>query len=155
MSAGGENRWRRSGQQNRQNQDARSGTNTPTRDGGKHNSMAGVPGNVWGAGKGKTAAPAERGAPAPQAVSAEAEPHVPVHGFNAAEVKDFLKKRYMEAVADKPSAHYKVQGDSVAKRSSGAWGSRGNMSHLMPNGQDFMTQLKKQLAALEQKPSKT
>jgi hypothetical protein len=27
--------------------------------------------------------------------------------------------------ADQPSAYHKVQGDSVAKRSSGAWGSRG------------------------------
>lgn len=73
--------------------------------------------------------------------------------------------------ADQPSVHYKVQGDSVAKRSSGAWGARGTsshtyilghsidaragtMPHLMPNGQDFMSQLKKQLATLDQnKPS--
>lgn len=72
--------------------------------------------------------------------------------------------------ADNPAAyHHKVEGDSVPKRSSGAWGSRGtymfrrqrlsgnarltglgNMSHLMPNGQDFFTQLKKQLQNLEQ-----
>jgi hypothetical protein len=68
-----------------------------------------------------------------------------------------------------PSAYHKVAGDSVAKRNSGAWGSRGtpssskkyqgkrapngsttgNMSHQMPNGQDFFTQLKKQLQTLE------
>ena len=65
------------------------------------------------------------------------------------------------------SAYHKVQGDSVAKRSHGAWGSKGtycetrgwsdstdtaagNMPHLMPSGQDFFTQLKKQLATLDQ-----
>lgn len=65
--------------------------------------------------------------------------------------------------------HYKVQGDSVAKRGSGVWQTRGtppreetaesaadnsdagNMSHLMPNGRDFFQELKKQLVALEQK----
>ncbi|EAT91892.2 hypothetical protein SNOG_00397 [Parastagonospora nodorum SN15] len=53
-------------------------------------------------------------------------------------------------LADKPSVHHKVQGDSVAKRASGAWGSRGNMSHLMPGGQDFFALLRKQLSAVDQ-----
>ncbi|KAF2270817.1 hypothetical protein CC78DRAFT_1175 [Lojkania enalia] len=114
MSGAGENRWRRSGQTNRQNQDRSSGNNTPTRDGGRQ------------------------------------QQHVPVKEFNAAEVKEFLKKRYLESVGDQSSVYHKVQGDSVAKRSSGAWGSRGNMSHLMPSGQDFFNQLKKQLQAIEQ-----
>jgi len=79
----------------------------------------------------------------------QGEQHVPVRDFNAVEVKDFLKKRYQEAIADQPSPYHKAEGDSVAKRYSGAWSSKA-MSHLMPNGQDFFTQLKKQLQALEQ-----
>jgi len=55
------------------------------------------------------------------------------------------------AFAGQPSVYYKVQGDSVAKRSSGAWGAR---PHLMPSGQDFFTQLRKQVATMDQsKPS--
>ncbi|KAF2651250.1 hypothetical protein K491DRAFT_707171 [Lophiostoma macrostomum CBS 122681] len=148
MSGAGETRWRRSGQQtNRQNQDARSGTNTPTRDGGRQQAMAALSGNAWGGGKGKAGGGGgDRGASQP----APAPIHVPVRDFNSAEVKDFLKKKYVESIGDRSSVHHKVQGDSVAKRSSGAWGSRGNMSHLMPNGQVFLDQLKKQLASLEQ-----
>ncbi|OCK76925.1 hypothetical protein K432DRAFT_385086 [Lepidopterella palustris CBS 459.81] len=151
MSATGENRWRRSGQpqQQRQNNQDRSssGTNTPTKEGARQQSMSALTGNTW-AGKGGPAS-AEKGR-GTQPLAVQGEQHVPVRNFNATEVKDFLKKRYQEAIADQPSPYHKVAGDSVAKRSSGAWGSRGNMSHLMPSGQDFFTQLKKQLQSLEQ-----
>ncbi|KAF2440790.1 hypothetical protein P171DRAFT_489481 [Karstenula rhodostoma CBS 690.94] len=167
MSGAAENRssWQRpQGRGNRA-----SGSNNATKEGGRQQAMSAVAGNAW---KGKAQGGAER-APA-QPPSIPAEQHVPVKDFNAAEVKDFLKKKYLESVAgtsssnrvsatttgtnakppDQPSAYHKVQGDSVAKRSSGAWGSRGNMPHLMPSGQDFFTQLKKQLVALDQgKPS--
>ncbi|KAH8723499.1 hypothetical protein GQ44DRAFT_710014 [Phaeosphaeriaceae sp. PMI808] len=143
MSGAGENRWRRSGQGNRQTQERASGANTPTKEGGRQQATSG---NPWG-GKGKAAGSSK----ATQAqTNAPAEHHVPVREFNANEVREFLKKKYLESTTDQPSVHHKVQGDSVAKRSSGAWGSRGNMSHLMPSGQDFFTQLKKQLATLEQ-----
>ncbi|KAF2741387.1 hypothetical protein EJ04DRAFT_507205 [Polyplosphaeria fusca] len=143
MSGAGENRWRRSGQANRQNQDRSSGTNTPTRDGGRQS----VSGNAW-TGKNKAVGGGDRAVAQP--ASAPPEQHAPVKEFNANEVKEFLKKRYLESIADQPSVYHKVQGDSVAKRSSGAWGSRGNMSHQMPGGQDFFFQLKKQLQNFEQ-----
>ncbi|KAL5398969.1 hypothetical protein PMIN02_001046 [Paraphaeosphaeria minitans] len=143
MSGAGENRssWQRpQGRGNRT-----SGSNNPSKEGGRQQAMPAVSGNAW---KAKGQGGAER-APA-QAPSVPAEQHVPVKDFNAGEVKEFLKKKYLESVTDQPSAYHKVQGDSVAKRSSGAWGSRGNMPHLMPSGQDFFTQLKKQLVALDQ-----
>ncbi|KAJ4286719.1 hypothetical protein N0V90_012971 [Kalmusia sp. IMI 367209] len=146
MSGAGENRssWQRPhGRGNR------ASGNNPNKDGGRQQAMSALSGNVW---KGKGSGGAERAHA--QAPSVQAEQHVPVKGFNAGEVKEFLKKKYLESVTDQPSAYHKVQGDSVAKRSSGAWGSRGTMPHLMPSGQDFFTQLKKQLAALDQgKPS--
>ena len=84
--------WRRSGQQaNRQNQEARSGTNTPTRDGGRQQAMAALSGNAWGGAKGKAAGGAERPG-AQQAPLGQSDSHVPVKDFNAAEVKRYLKK---------------------------------------------------------------
>ncbi|KAI4911936.1 hypothetical protein J4E90_006754 [Alternaria incomplexa] len=101
-------------------------------------------GNVWGAKQGKGSGPA--------AAPAQAQPdqHVPVKEFNANEVRDFLKKKYLESTANQPSVYHKVPGDSVPTRSTGAWGKGGTMTHLMPTGQDFFTQLKKQIASLEQ-----
>ncbi|KAL6705820.1 hypothetical protein ACN47E_006280 [Coniothyrium glycines] len=146
MSGARENRWQRQGQANRQNQDRNSGTSTPTKD-GRQQAMSSLTGNAWGP-KGKVPGPAPTAAAQAQAQS---EPHVPVRDFNAHEVREFLKKKYLESTADQPSAYHKVQGDSVPKRSSGAWGARSNtMTHLMPSGQDFFTQLKKQLVNLEQ-----
>ncbi|KAH7402685.1 hypothetical protein BKA66DRAFT_6798 [Pyrenochaeta sp. MPI-SDFR-AT-0127] len=143
MSGAGENRWRRQGQANRQNQDRTSGSTTPAKEGGRQQAMSALSGNAWGT-KGKAAGPAP-------VATAQAQPehHTPVRDFNANEVKDFLRKKYLESTADQPSVYHKVQGDSVAKRSSGAWGVKGNMSHLMPSGQDFFTQLKKQLASID------
>ncbi|CAI6335878.1 unnamed protein product [Periconia digitata] len=165
MSGVADNRssWQRS--QGRGNNRA-SGSNAPGKDGGRQQAMSALSGNAW---KGKAAGSAERAQAQSHSTPPQAEHH-PVKDFNTAEVKDFLKKKYLETVAgtsppsyhdltstladiaskDRPSVYHKVQGDSVAKRSSGAWGSRGNMPHLMPNGQDFFTQLKKQLATLDQ-----
>ncbi|EUC40582.1 hypothetical protein COCMIDRAFT_41103 [Bipolaris oryzae ATCC 44560] len=142
MSGPGENRWRRQGQANRN-----SGTSTPTKDAaGRPQSMTAAPaGNVWGTKQAKASGPT----PAAQA-QAQAEHHVPVKGFNANEVKEFLKKKYLESTANQPAVYHKVPGDSVSNRSSGAWGKGGTMPHLMTTGQDFFTQLKKQLATLDQ-----
>ncbi|KAI4647150.1 uncharacterized protein J4E78_009126 [Alternaria triticimaculans] len=160
MSGPGENRWRRQGQANR---NSNSGANTPTKDNaGRQQAMPAPTGNVWGAKQGKE--------PGPAAAPAQAQPdqHVPVKEFNANEVRDFLKKKYLESTAsmnlsitrahvqrtnmhpDQPSVYHKVPGDSVPTRSTGAWGKGGTMTHLMPTGQDFFTQLKKQIASLEQ-----
>ncbi|KNG47468.1 hypothetical protein DDE82_002801 [Stemphylium lycopersici] len=133
MSGPGENRWRRQGQGNRN-----SGASTPTKDSGRQQAMPPPTGNVWGAKQGKAAGPAPA-APA----QAQPENHVPVKDFNANEVKNFLKK-------NQPTVYHKVSGDSVSNRSSGAWGKGGTIPHLMPTGQDFFTQLKKQLASLDQ-----
>jgi hypothetical protein len=90
--------WRRPGPgqgNNRQTQGA-AGTPTPTKDGGRQQSAATPPPNAW-ATKGKPAGP---GQPATAtAASAPAEHHVPVRGFNANEVKDFLKKSRCSDVA--------------------------------------------------------
>ncbi|KAI4929312.1 uncharacterized protein J4E92_004976 [Alternaria infectoria] len=142
MSGPGENRWRRQGQANR---NSNSGANTPTKDNaGRQQAMPAPTGNVWGAKQGKGSGPA--------AAPAQAQPdqHVPVKEFNANEVRDFLKKKYLESTANQPSVYHKVPGDSVPTRSTGAWGKGGTMTHLMPTGQDFFTQLKKQIASLEQ-----
>lgn len=109
--------------------------------------MAAAPaGNVWGTKQAKASGPT---APAAQA-QAQPEHHVPVKDFNANEVKEFLKKKYLESTANQPAVYHKVPGDSVSNRSSGAWGKGGTMPHLMTTGQDFFTQLKKQLATLDQ-----
>ncbi|KAF2199709.1 hypothetical protein GQ43DRAFT_482224 [Delitschia confertaspora ATCC 74209] len=168
MSGPGDNgnRWRgRPGQGNQtrgQNQNLErqnSGTHTPNHDAGRQSAINALSGNVWGntgtRGKGGAGNANERGNTR-SPVQAQSEQHIPVKGFNAGDVREYLKKQYDEAVRGQPTAVYhKVQGDSVAKRSSGAWGSRGNMSHLMPNGQDFFTQLKKQLQNLDQRKTTT
>ncbi|KAF2275072.1 uncharacterized protein EI97DRAFT_434636 [Westerdykella ornata] len=179
MSGAGDNRWRRSGQgaANRdrgQNPEGRSsGTSTPTREGGgnkqqqqqqqQQGGMTAVSGNVWGGGAGKVkgvggaqgggggGGQVEPQQQSQQQQQQQQQQHVPVKEFNAEEVREFLKKRYLETIGDLPAVHYKVQGDSVAKRGSGVWQTRGNMSHLMPNGRDFVQELKKQLVSLEQK----
>ncbi|UPX13832.1 uncharacterized protein EKO05_0004331 [Ascochyta rabiei] len=134
MSGAGENRWRRPGQNN-------------SKDGRQQPTASTV--NAWGnkgAQNNKLAGPGQA-VPSP----AHKEEHVPVRDFNATEVKDYLKKKYCETVADQPAVYHKVEGDSVAKRSSGVWGARGaGTSHKMPNGQNFFDVLKKQLANLDQ-----
>lgn len=145
MSGAGENRWRRQGQANRQNPDRSSGTNTPTKESSRPQPATAPSAGAWGP-KGKAPGLATT---TPVQVPA-AEQHVPVRDFNANEVKDYLRKKYLESTAGQPSVYHKVEGDSVPKRSSGAWGVKGNhMAHLMPSGQSFFTHLKKQLGNLE------
>ncbi|KAF2625853.1 hypothetical protein BU25DRAFT_412115 [Macroventuria anomochaeta] len=134
MSGAGENRWRRPGQGN--SKDGRQQPTAPT-------------GNAWGNKAIQGNKPASLGQAAPASVPREE--HVPVRDFNAVEVRDYLKKKYRETVADHPAVYHKVEGDSVPKRSSGVWGARGaGTSHKMPNGQNFFDVLKKQLASLDQ-----
>jgi hypothetical protein len=82
--------WPRSRQTNRQNSqnERTSGANTPTRDGGRQQAAAALSGNAWTQPKGK----ATGGGGAPQSPVQAADSHVPVQDFNAAEVKNFLKK---------------------------------------------------------------
>jgi len=173
MSGAGENRWRRPNQSNgngRQNStpDTRgSGSNTPTNNGAQartQGSMAGMSGNVWGAGaKAKIAGGAGQQYGQSQSQGqgqgqvqgqgqgqGQAQAQIG-SGFNATEAREFLKRSYQDALKSKPDAHYKPKGDSVEKRGNGVWGSRGNMPNQMPNGQDFLQQLSKQLAARDAK----
>ncbi|KAF1939096.1 hypothetical protein EJ02DRAFT_457240 [Clathrospora elynae] len=151
MSGAGGNGWRRQGQANRSNPDRNSGANTPTKENGRQQPISALSGNAWGPkSKGTGPAPAAPAAPVAPA-QAPPEHHIPVNDFNANAVKDFLRKKYLESTADQPSAYYKVEGDSVVKRSSGAWGKAGIMPHLLPTGQDFFTQLKKQLVNMDQR----
>lgn len=56
--------------------------------------MAALSGNAWGGAKGKTAGGGDNKGASPQTASVpvQAEQHVPVKDFNAAEVTEFLKK---------------------------------------------------------------
>jgi len=77
------------------------------------------------------------------------EQHIPVHGFNAAESKDALKKGYQAAgVGDSRPAVYKpTNKEANNARSSGPWASKPNS---MLNGKDFFLELRKQISALRQ-----
>lgn len=80
--------------------------------------------------------------------------HIPVNGFNAREIKDFLNNAYATAHAsaqdskldDKPVI-YKVadNGWTTPNKSNSPWGPK---QHLMANGTDFLTKLKKGVASL-------
>ncbi|KAJ5562370.1 hypothetical protein N7535_003177 [Penicillium sp. DV-2018c] len=70
------------------------------------------------------------------------EPHVPVRGFNAAEVKNTLKKG-PEAAKSVP---YKPQPKDGPQPRSTAWGPK---AQNMANGKDFFLELRKQVAALQ------
>ncbi|KAH6620376.1 hypothetical protein C7974DRAFT_399583 [Boeremia exigua] len=134
MSGAGENRWRRQGQGN--SKDGRQQASPSTS-------------NPWGNKAAQSNKPAGPGQTAP--VPASKEEHVSVRDFNAVEVRDYLKKKYRETVAEHPAVYHKVEGDSVPKRNSGVWGARGGgTSHKMPNGQNFFDVLKKQLANIDQ-----
>jgi hypothetical protein len=69
--------------------------------------MAALSGNAWG-GKGKAAGGADRGQAPGQPAAAQADQHVPVKEFNAAEVKDWLKKSasYSRCQLERRSSSY-------------------------------------------------
>ncbi|KAF8471854.1 hypothetical protein BDZ91DRAFT_846455 [Kalaharituber pfeilii] len=85
------------------------------------------------------------------------EEHIPVRGFNSREVSEFLNRGYVEALnaAQNPYADegskpiiYKSPENpwkTTGKASGGPWGSR---QHVMANGNDFLSQLRKGVAAL-------
>ncbi|KAJ9630760.1 hypothetical protein H2203_001284 [Taxawa tesnikishii (nom. ined.)] len=74
----------------------------------------------------------------PIAVGTGVEKHTSLNGFNADEVRDFLK-RGGRGQAYKPA-------ESGQTKAGGAWGSKANH---MANGQPFFVQLSKQVAALQ------
>ncbi|EER29440.1 hypothetical protein D8B26_004017 [Coccidioides posadasii str. Silveira] len=77
------------------------------------------------------------------------EPHIPVRGFNGAELKDALRKGYEPAGPGEPQPMaYKSNGkDANNIRSSGPWASKPN---TMVNGKDFFLELRKQISGLQQ-----
>ncbi|KGO75789.1 hypothetical protein PITC_033730 [Penicillium italicum] len=71
------------------------------------------------------------------------EQHVPVRGFNTAEVKNILKAGPHET---KLSTPYKsISKDGPTQRST-AWGPK---AQNMANGKDFFLELRKQIASLQ------
>ncbi|CUS07640.1 unnamed protein product, partial [Tuber aestivum] len=84
-----------------------------------------------------------------------AEAHVPVRAFNGKEVEDFLSRAYEKEVfaakqsgdqGQKPIIYKSDKGWSTPK-SGGAWGSRPN---AMASGSNFVSQLRRGQAALQQ-----
>ncbi|CAG8108361.1 unnamed protein product [Penicillium salamii] len=71
------------------------------------------------------------------------EQHVPVRGFNTAEVKNVLKKGPRETKACTP---YKSTAKDGPNQRSTATGPK---AHFMGNGKDFFVELRKQIAALQ------
>ncbi|KAK9850171.1 hypothetical protein MYU51_012525 [Penicillium brevicompactum] len=71
------------------------------------------------------------------------EQHVPVRGFNTAEVKSILKKGPRET---KSSTTYKATSKDGPNQRSTATGPK---AHFMGNGKDFFVELRKQIAALQ------
>ncbi|KAJ5318921.1 uncharacterized protein N7506_011625 [Penicillium brevicompactum] len=89
------------------------------------------------------------------------EQHVPVRGFNTAEVKSILKKEvslhlllfYLPksnlcatAIETKSSTTYKATSKDGPNQRSTATGPK---AHFMGNGKDFFVELRKQIAALQ------
>ncbi|KAJ5482509.1 hypothetical protein N7475_001321 [Penicillium sp. IBT 31633x] len=70
------------------------------------------------------------------------EQHVPVRGFNAAEVKNILKK----GPGELKSTPYKPHSKDGPNQRSTAWGPK---AQNMANGKDFFLELRKQIAALQ------
>ncbi|CEJ62132.1 hypothetical protein PMG11_10642 [Penicillium brasilianum] len=120
MSGAGEDRWRGPARQSSQRQ---SGNGNRDKTGGQGGPRGGN--SSWG-----SSSPAQ-------------DQHVPVRGFNAAEVKNVLKKGPNEPKAP----FYKPAGkDTNNQRSGGPWGSKSN---TMANGKDFFIELRKQVASLQ------
>ncbi|KAJ5874539.1 uncharacterized protein N7529_002969 [Penicillium soppii] len=70
------------------------------------------------------------------------EQHVPVRGFNTAEVKNILKKGPRETKSCTP---YKATSKDGANQRS----TSGPKAQLMANGKDFFLELRKQIATLQ------
>ncbi|OOQ83904.1 hypothetical protein PEBR_32848 [Penicillium brasilianum] len=117
MSGAGEDRWRGPARQSSQRQ---SGNGNRDKSGGQGGPRGGN--SSW-----SSSSPAQ-------------DQHVPVRGFNAAEVKNVLKK-------EPKAPFYKPAGkDTNNQRSGGPWGSKSN---TMANGKDFFIELRKQVASLQ------
>ncbi|CAG8117019.1 unnamed protein product [Penicillium olsonii] len=71
------------------------------------------------------------------------EQHVPVRGFNTAEVKNILKKGPRETKSCTPYKSTTKDGPNQRSTPSGP------KAHFMGNGKDFFVELRKQIAALQ------
>ncbi|KZF25013.1 hypothetical protein L228DRAFT_60128 [Xylona heveae TC161] len=144
MSAHTEERgWRAQRSSNYQNRSGqrpnpareRSANNSPNPSAGQNSTSVGG-NNAWGNSNREN-----RGRPP---MSPMEEEHVPVNGFNARDAREMLKRGYFDSM----NAAYKSAGkDAASTKSGGPWGSKPN---TMAGGQDFLLQLRKQLASLQQ-----
>ncbi|GIC93510.1 uncharacterized protein Aud_009998 [Aspergillus udagawae] len=128
MSGPGEERWRggRPYDQNRQSGQRHSNS----RNMGAHSGNRG----------GQSSAP-WTDSREPLATGPSQEQHVPVRGFNAAELKAALRRE------PKPFFYRPSGKDANNNRASGPWGTKPN---TMANGKDFFLELRKQVTALRQ-----
>jgi len=161
MSTPGEDpRWRnRRGtpQQNTQNSSQQGQRRNQSRDRGSYASLGGyqggnrdASGNAW-----------NNRAPPPGQPAALVDEHVPARGFNSKEVSEYLNRAYVAATnsaqnpypdeVPKPLIYKSPENPwkTTGKASGGPWGSR---LHLMANGADFISQLRKGVAALPPPP---
>ncbi|KAH0612880.1 uncharacterized protein H6S33_009260 [Morchella sextelata] len=154
MNAGGdEQRWRQRGQQPAQRSQG-GGQRRNNNPGGNPNSN----GNVWQGPNQQQQQHQHQQQQQQQAAQAYIDAHVPVRGFNGKEVEDFLFRAYekeMQAAkntgvdqSQKPMI-YKSDKDKGWSTPKNAWGTRAN---AMASGGNFLTQLKKSQAALQNTP---
>lgn len=147
MNIGGdEQRWRQRGQQPAQRPQG-GGQRRNNNPGGNPNSN----GNVWQGPNQQQQHQQQH----QQGVQAHIDVHVPVRGFNGKEVEDFLFRAYekeMQAAkntgvdqSQKPMI-YKSDKDKGWSTPKNAWGLRAG---AMASGGNFLTQLKKSQAALQ------
>ncbi|KAF1991986.1 hypothetical protein K402DRAFT_388552 [Aulographum hederae CBS 113979] len=143
MSGGGDKAWRRQSSQNQRQAPAgaRDRPNSSTPKVANRQSVSGAPGNVWAnQNKGK-GSEAQRGQ-SPQATGFVEEKHVPVNGFNADEVKEWMKNKIEEDLRGLDENHYQHKMPSDYAPPKSAWGARPN---IMANGQDFWVTFRKAL----------
>lgn len=153
MNTGGnEQHWRQRGQQPAQR--SQGGGQRRNNPGGNPNSN----GNVWQGPNQQQQQHQHQQQQQQQAAQAYIDAHVPVRGFNGKEVEDFLFRAYekeMQAAkntgvdqSQKPMI-YKSDKDKGWSTPKNAWGTRAN---AMSSGSNFLTQLKKSQAALQNTP---
>ncbi|GAQ05787.1 hypothetical protein ALT_3108 [Aspergillus lentulus] len=84
-----------------------------------------------------------------QLATGPSQEHVPVRGFNSAELKAALRREESLTTAPEPKPFfYRPSGkDANNNRASGPWGAKPN---TMANGKDFFLELRKQVTALHQ-----
>lgn len=158
MSAPGEDqRWRPRRQQNApgSSQQGQQGQQGQRRNQSRDGNSYAAPGGYQGGNRDGGNAWANRGPPQGQPATLVDE-HVPVRGFNSREVSEYLNRAYLAALNE---AQNPQKGDEakpmIFKSPENPWKTTGKVSagpwsrpHVMANGNDFLSQLRKGVAGL-------